>query len=173
VGYSGGTQENPTYHNLGDHTETLQLDYDPKVTGYRDLLEVFWKSHSPVRPPWSRQYMSAIFYHSEEQKRLAVESKEEREAETGRKLFTEIQPASRFYLAEDYHQKYSLRRDRELMTEFESLYPEAGNFVDSTAAARVNGLLAGYGAPDDLLANPERLGLSPRATKRLLSAAGR
>ena len=59
------------------------------------------------------------------------------------------------------------------MIEFESLYPEAGDFIDSTAAARVNGLVAGYGAPDDLLANPERLGLSPMATKRILSAAGR
>ncbi|MDZ7761250.1 MAG: peptide-methionine (S)-S-oxide reductase [Desulfovermiculus sp.] len=63
VGYSGGKKPNPTYHDLGDHTETLQVDYDPEAVSYPKLLEVFWESHSPEQSALSRQYMAAVFYH--------------------------------------------------------------------------------------------------------------
>ena len=53
VGYSGGTRENPTYTALGDHTETLQIDFDPSVVSYRDLLAIFWAGHDPSAKPWS------------------------------------------------------------------------------------------------------------------------
>lgn len=66
VGYAGGSKENPTYYSLGDHSETIQIDYDPTQISYGQLLEVFWNSHNPTYEPWSRQYMSIIFYHSED-----------------------------------------------------------------------------------------------------------
>jgi methionine-S-sulfoxide reductase len=170
VGYTGGSRENPTYRALGDHAESIEIDYDPGVISYRELLEIFWKSHDPTAPPWSRQYMSAIFYHNEEQKKLAVESMERQEAGTHRKIYTEIVPAARFYPAESYHQKYYLRQRPDLVNEFRTIYP-AETFVDSTAAARVNGFLAGYGSYAALKADLSGL-LSPDEDARLLRILG-
>jgi peptide-methionine (S)-S-oxide reductase len=165
VGYAGGTTKSPTYHNLGDHTETIQIDYDPTQISYEELLDVFWDSHNPTARPWSRQYMSIVFYHDEEQKRLAMET---RDCESSRRegvIFTEIVPASQFYLAEDYHQKYRLRQVPEVEQVFRVIYPNDGDFVNSTAAARVNGYLGGYGTFEALERELESLDLSAEASK--------
>ena len=173
VGYAGGTTANPTYHNLGDHTETVQMDYGPTVVSYEELLELFWDSHDPTAPSWSRQYMSLLFYHNEEQRSLAAASKERREAELGRPMLTQLIPFSRFYLAEDYHQKYRLRQEEDLMTEFDAFYPEAKGFIDSTAAARINGYLAGYGTFQALQQHLSSFGLSPAGEAELLELGRR
>ena len=111
--------------------------------------------------------MSAIFVHDEEQRRLAAASRDARARQIGRELHTEILPAA-FYLAEDYHQKYRLRRFPELMAEFDAMYPDGGDFVASPAAARVNGYVAGWGKSQDLRTEVESLGLSPKAQQLLL-----
>jgi peptide-methionine (S)-S-oxide reductase len=170
VGYAGGTTESPTYHDLGDHTETIQIDFDPTVISYAELLDVFWSSHNPAMPPFSRQYMSIIFYHNEEQRRLAVETKEREAARLGAEILTEIVPASEFTLAEAYHQKYRLRGRSDLMSEFSAIYPDDEDFVASTAAARVNGYVAGYGSCDNLQEEIGILGLSEAAGDRLLKS---
>ncbi|MFP3879739.1 MAG: peptide-methionine (S)-S-oxide reductase MsrA [Dehalococcoidia bacterium] len=144
VGYAGGTLENPTYHNLGDHTETIEIDYDPAQVSYEQLLEVYWDSHNPTTQPWSRQYMSIIFYHNSEQFTLATESKQREEASLGRRVYTEIIPFSEFYVAEDYHQKYHLQQVPELMEELTVIYPNFADFRDSTAVARINGYIGGH-----------------------------
>ena len=167
VGYTGGKRENPTYRALGDHAESIEIDYDPAVVSYRELLEIFWKSHDSGSRPWSRQYMSAIFYHNEEQKKLAVESREREEARTHGKIYTEISPAARFYPAEDYHQKYYLRQRPELIRELKAIYPSNEDFVNSTAAARANGYLAGYGSYAALQAELGDL-LPPEESRKLL-----
>jgi peptide-methionine (S)-S-oxide reductase len=161
--------KNPTYENLGGHSEAIQIDYDPAQISYEELLEVFWDSHNPTSRPWSRQYMPFVFYHNEEQKRLALETKDREAAERGRAIFTEIIPALQFYLAEDYHQKYRLRQVPEVEQVFKALYPNDDDFVNSTAAARVNGYLGGYGTLDALETELEDLDLSPEATKELLA----
>jgi len=168
VGYSGGTKRSPTYHDLGDQTETIQLDYDPAQISYKELLTIFWESHSPSRP-WSRQYLAAIFFHNDEQKKLALETQDQVAARIKGEVFTEILPATEFYLAEDYHQKYFLRRVPELLNELTAIYPAVKNFVGSTAAARLNGYVAGYGARAGLEAELGSLGLSPAGNKRLLA----
>jgi peptide-methionine (S)-S-oxide reductase len=145
VGYTGGTRVNPTYHALGDHSEAVEVDYDPSVVSYAELLEIFWKSHNPAAGSWSTQYRAAIFHHGEEQKRLAIESKKARETGLG-KVYTEILPAATFYRAEDYHQKYYLRQRPDLLRELRDIYPGDKDLVDSTEAARVNGYLAGNGS---------------------------
>jgi peptide-methionine (S)-S-oxide reductase len=173
VGYCGGTKLNPTYHNLGDHTETLQIDYDPVKITYENLLDVFWENHDPSYPAWSRQYKAVIFYHNEEQKRLAFVSKEREAARRKGKIVTEIIRAGEFYLAEDYHQKYRLRHDRDLMKEFNAMYPSHLDFVNSTSAARANGILDGQGNPKDLESELDSLGLSPEGNKKLLEIVKR
>lgn len=105
MGYAGGTTPDPTYRDMGDHTETVQLDYDPDVIGYDDLLREFWLQHRPVRPSVTRQYASVIFYSNDAERVAAEASKRSTEAELG-PLFTDILPLGCFYLAEDYHQHY-------------------------------------------------------------------
>lgn len=90
---------------MGDHTETVQIDYDPAVITYDELLAEFWSSHRPTRPTSSRQYASMIFYASEAEREAAEASKRALESSVGR-LYTEIVPLARFYLAEEYHQHY-------------------------------------------------------------------
>jgi peptide-methionine (S)-S-oxide reductase len=160
VGYAGGTKENPTYQQLGDHSETIQIDYDPSVISYDELLDVFWSSHQPTQRAWSRQYMSVIFYHDEQQKESALESKAREQARLGQTIYTEVVSLERFYRAEEYHQKYRLRQVPELMRELGSIYPEAGSLVDSTAVARVNGYVGGNGTLADLEDELDQLGLS-------------
>jgi peptide-methionine (S)-S-oxide reductase len=164
----------PTYHRIGDHTETLQIDFDPSKVTYEDLLNVYWASHNPTTPSWSRQYASMIFYHNEDQKKLAAETKQQEQLRRGKEIHTRIVPYTNFTRAEDYHQKYRLRNQPQIMREFENIYPEGERFADSTAAARVNGYLAGHGAFSRFKDELPEFGLSPEGEKRLLDiVAGR
>lgn len=173
VGYAGGTKPNPTYYDLGDHSETIEIEYDPTQISYSELLAAFWEGHSPIVPPFSRQYASIIFYHDEMQRRLAEESKTREEARTGYKIFTEIRPAGQFTVAEDYHQKHALRSAPELLDEYLAIYPDVGDLVRSTAVARVNGYLGGYGTRADLERELSDLGLSEAGRQRLLQSVRR
>ena len=168
VGYAGGAKKNPTYHSLGDHTETIQIDFDPERITYESLLSVFWASHDPTSRSWSRQYKTVIFYHDEEQRNLAVATRDRLAERTGAKIRTEILLHEGFYLAEPYHQKYRLRSVRDIMAEFSAMYPMDDDFVNSTAAARVNGYVGGYGSLEVLKSEMDELGLSPEASTRLL-----
>ena len=168
VGYAGGTSANPTYRSLGDQSETIQIDYDPAQITYQELLDVFWDSHSPTARAWSRQYASIIFYHDEEQRRLAEASLEREADRLGKPIFTVVVPFSEFYLAEAYHQKYRLQQQPDLLGEFRAIYPDDEDFVNSTAVARVNGYLGGNGTLEALQAEIQSLGLSPEAQEKLL-----
>ncbi|HEY5119208.1 MAG TPA: peptide-methionine (S)-S-oxide reductase MsrA [Anaerolineales bacterium] len=116
-GYTGGKKTNPTYEEVSSgttgHAEALQIAFDPKVVSYKDLLEIFWHTHDPTTlnrqgPDVGTQYRSAIFYHSEEQRQAAEETKRAIDAEGVWPLpiVTEIVPLTVFYKAEDYHQNY-------------------------------------------------------------------
>ena len=144
------------------------MDYDPGRITYSELLDVFWRSHNPARRPWSRQYKAAVFYHDEEQKRLAMESRERIAKRIDGKVHTEIVAYSEFYLAEPYHQKYRLQLNRDLMREFKTIYSDNADFVNSTAAARVNGYLSGHGTLSQLQAELNGLGLSAAGAESLL-----
>ena len=167
VGYSGGNKENPTYYSLGDHSETIQIDFDPSKVTYEVLLKVYAESHDPFSRSWSRQYASIIFYHNEEQKRAAQTLAKGLEEGVGHKVQTEILPFRRFYLAEDYHQKYNLRGRAEIVREYYAMYPDLKDFVASTAVTRANGYAGGYGTPESLSRDLPDLGLSPKAQQVL------
>jgi peptide-methionine (S)-S-oxide reductase len=167
VGYAGGTTKRPTYQSIGDHAETLQIDFDPTQVSYEQLLDVFWGAHDPTSRSWSRQYMAAVFTHTEEQRRLAEMTRDRRSRDLGAKVHTAIQPLGEFTLAEDYHQKYYLRGDTRLLREFQAMYPADQELVNSTAAARVNGYLGGYGTRQQSEAEIESLGLSLAGRKAL------
>lgn len=167
MGYAGGRKASPTYNDLGDHTETVQVDFDPALTSYGRLLEVFMTTDNRCGRSGTRQYMSAVFYHDEAQKNLALEALSQAEA-GGRPVAAAVLPVGTFYPAEDYHQKYLLRCDALLAKEFKAMYPDPKAFRDSAAAARVNGYLAGHGSKESLQKEIDQLGLSPEARQRLL-----
>lgn len=169
VGYAGGSSANPTYRNVGDHAETVQVDYDPTVISYEELLRVFWTAHSPTTRPWSSQYASIIFYHDEEERRLAEQTLEAEAARSGEPIFTRILPYEEFHLAEDYHQKYRLQAWPRVLDELRDVDPRAADLLDSTAAARVNGYLGGHGDLAGLQVELEALGLDPAALEGLLA----
>lgn len=123
VGYLGGTMENPTYRDVcaGDtgHAEVVEVQYDPSRVSYEQLLDRFWTIHDPTTlnrqgPDIGTQYRSAIFYHDDEQKAAALASKQalQSSGHFRRPIVTEITPASAFYRAEEYHQRYLEKHGR-------------------------------------------------------------
>jgi peptide-methionine (S)-S-oxide reductase len=116
-GYAGGKVANPTYEQVCDgttgHAEVCQVTYNPEKVSYAELLEVFWKTHDPTTlnrqgNDVGTQYRSAIFYHNDEQKKLAETYKAKLEAAKifDNPIVTEIAPLPTFYKAENYHQNY-------------------------------------------------------------------
>ncbi len=135
VGYAGGEKEDPTYRDLGEHTETILVEFDPEKISYDKLLDLFWKNHNYDRKR-KPQYASKIFYLNEEQRKKAEESKMRHSG-----AITDIVELDEFYVAEDYHQKYRLRHSK-LMEDFENMSAE--ELRDSPRAAKANALVAGY-----------------------------
>ena len=134
----------------------------------------FWNSHDPGQKPWSRQYASIIFFHDDEQKRLAEESKSRQEEALGKAiLYTDILPYSSFHLAEDYHQKYWLQGSSKLINEFRVFYPNFKGIISSTAAARVNGIIGGYGRLNGTVKELSSYGLSAESNKLLMALLNR
>ena len=114
-GYSGGRVKDPSYGDVCSgttgHAEVVEVEYDPEKVQYEKLLEVFWKEHDPTQvnrqgPDVGTQYRSAIFFHSPEQEAAARSSVEKAQASYKKPIATEITPASEFYRAEEYHQRY-------------------------------------------------------------------
>ena len=121
VGYTGGTMANPSYQDVctdaTGNAEAVQVEYDPAQISYDQLLDVFWRIHDPTTPnrqgpDVGSQYRSAIFFHTPEQEHAARASKAKIEASGRfkRPIVTEIAAASPFYRAEEYHQKYLVKR---------------------------------------------------------------
>ena len=119
VGYSDGVTKNPTYEDVcadtTGHAEAVEVDYDPQEVSYEELLKIFWNNHNPTTlnrqgPDVGKQYRSAVFFHTPEQKKVAMEMKEKLNPIAREKfqsdIVTEIKPASDFYRAEEYHQQY-------------------------------------------------------------------
>jgi peptide-methionine (S)-S-oxide reductase len=157
---------------MGDHAESFQVDFDPALISYEGLLNIFWQGGRHSRPSWGRQYMTAVFTHNPEQKDTAQITKAQQERARGQ-IHTPILSLDTFYLAEDYHQKYSLRGTPTLESELRQIYPDLGDFLNSTAVARVNGFLGGYGSWDVLQAEIDSYGLSPQARLQLRDLVNR
>jgi peptide-methionine (S)-S-oxide reductase len=123
VGFMGGSLEDPTYEEVctgrTGHAEVVDLEFDPARISYQELLEIFWARHDPTTrnrqgPDVGTQYRSVLFHHNPEQEAAARASKKalERSGRYSRKIVTEIVPASRYYPADEYHQRYLEKRRR-------------------------------------------------------------
>ena len=123
VGYMGGDVQDPSYHDvctgMTGHAEVVHLSFDPSLVSYEALVEIFWRCHDPTQlnrqgPDLGTQYRTAIFFHSPEQEQAARASLQERDASGDylRPIATVLEPAREFWPAEEYHQKYLMKRGR-------------------------------------------------------------
>ena len=119
VGYTGGNTDNPTYDDVCSdstgHAEAVEVDFDPELVSYQELLKIFFENHNPTTinsqgPDIGTQYRSGIFFHDEEQERIALDNIQKLnplvKEKFGSEIVTKVLPASKFFRAEEYHQKY-------------------------------------------------------------------
>jgi len=119
VGYTGGNKDNPTYEDVCSdstgHAEAVDIDFDPELVSYQELLKIFFENHNPTTvnrqgPDIGTQYRSGIFFHDEEQERIALDIIQKLNSlakeKFGSEIVTKVLPASKFFRAEEYHQKY-------------------------------------------------------------------
>ncbi|CAM4401196.1 peptide-methionine (S)-S-oxide reductase MsrA [Paenibacillus tarimensis] len=173
TGYAGGSAPAPTYKQMGDHSEMVEVEYDPAVIALDELLNVFWSHHKPVNINGYKglQYRSLLLYRDEEQRRAMLKIKALREREIG-ELATDIQPYEHFYRAEDKHQKYYLKRYPDAVAKLEQLYPSPGKMIDSTLAARLNGIAKGYSGMERLRSEISGWPLEPAVRNMVLRQLG-
>lgn len=152
VGFAGGTTPSPTYRKMGDHTETVQIKFNPEQLRYEDVLRHFWRNHYPNRDEYKgRQYISMLHVHSREQEAVVNTVKAEMEEELGEPIETEIVPFTAFAPAEARHQKYYLKHYPKALAQLIDFFPSEELLHDSTFAARLNGFVKGFGNRDALL----------------------
>jgi peptide-methionine (S)-S-oxide reductase len=145
VGYAGGTDANPTYESIGDHSEVVQVDYDPDATTFRELVDEAISQHDPTRQPPKRQYQHVLFHEAD---------RERNEIETALgdlaipAVRTRIEPFESFTVAEPYHQKFNLSGKRWATDAFDDAGYDTAAVRESPAAAKLNAELAGHDVPD-------------------------
>ena len=143
VGYAGGTKLNPTYHALGDHTEVLQVEFNPDTVTYRDILQLVFESHNPRRQTGKTQYQNVVLAATASQ-RTAIDEFLTTQGLTVGGTETRIERLSRFYPAEEYHQKYKLQSASSFMDVFEAAGYSDVEFRESPIAAKLNAYVAGH-----------------------------
>jgi peptide-methionine (S)-S-oxide reductase len=178
VGYAGGATQKPTYYGMGDHTEAIAIDFDPKVISYEKLLEYFWSGHRCGSNFGGSQYRNVVFYHGDGQKKLAekwrgIAAKKQGIAEG--QVKTGLFPATPFTYAEDYHQKHVLSRHPEVRAFLEKTYPGAKELADSMVATRLNAWLgAGYVTDREVLEKEiESYGLPEKLERYVLASVSK
>ena len=143
VGYAGGTKHEPTYHDLGDHTEVFQVEFNPDTITYRKLLNHVFNSHTPQNQTRTTQYQNIVFAATKDQ-RAVLDDFLTVHGLTADGIGTRIEQLSRFYPAEEYHQKYHLRSISSFMSAFEAAGYGDDALRESPIAAKLNGYAAGH-----------------------------
>lgn len=159
VGYTGGTTENPTYYQIGDHSEAVQLDFDPELISYSELLQEALREGAFGQHSNNRQYRSAVFYHNPQQ-----------QTEAHAAGIQELEAAGIFTRAEEYHQKHFLQHGPEAR-EFFARYPTSEAFTDATETARANAIASGRLNRDQIQALLPSLNISAATREMLLEHA--
>jgi len=143
TGYAGGTTTHPTYRNLEDHSESIEITFDPQKISLEQLLHSFWNHHRPdaINGYKGRQYMSILFYRNLEQYEMIIHVQQQYAPQS---LSTEIVPYTDFTQAEERHQKYYLQRQPELFKQGIEHLGTQENLFHSTIGARLNAWAKGY-----------------------------
>jgi len=143
VGYAGGTTPDPSYEVIDDHTEVVQVEYNPDRLSFTDLLEWAFSEHQPLRQPKKRQYQNIVFTETLEQREQLQAFLDESEFDRER-IATRFEEVTEFYVAEDYHQKFQLRGKRWITDVFEEANYDTEAVRESPAATKLNGHAAGH-----------------------------
>ncbi len=146
VGFAGGTTDNPNTRQTGDHTEMVEIEFDPEIISLESILNVFWSSHNPVNINnyRDRLYQSLILFRDPAQQHVIQEVMKSREEQGNGRPDTEVAPYAGFYPAEDRNQKFYLRRFPDAMDKLKALFATENELMGSTLAARLNGLAKGH-----------------------------
>ncbi|MBM7567059.1 peptide-methionine (S)-S-oxide reductase MsrA [Paenibacillus sacheonensis] len=170
VGFAGGTTDEPSYRDMGDHTETVELTFDPAAVSYDELLETFWNNHKPmnINGYKDRQYQSLLLYRDEAQEKAfrRIKSRLEGGKES---LDTELSPFRSFYPAESRHQKYYLKRFPDAVAKLSAIYPSEEELQNATLAARLNGVAKGFLSVERLQGEMKQWALSPDELSEMLA----
>lgn len=168
VGFSGGTTPDPSYSNIGDHVETVEVTYDPKKVSYRELLDHFWAHHNARAKPIFRQYASAIFCETREEEKAAKAERAalQKKTETD-KLLTAVLPFKAFYPASDHHQKYYLQQDKALFKALQDQHLA----LNSVLATKLNSVAGDDGDRAQLADSLSELGIEPDVQAELFRRA--
>jgi peptide-methionine (S)-S-oxide reductase len=142
VGYAGGTKTDPSYRTLGDHTEVVQLDFDPDRISYRELVDLAFHEHNPRTQTGKRQYQNLLLTESESQHETVTNYIEHSDFPR-EQIETRIEGLGSFYAAEDYHQKYNLRSHPAMVGAFEDAEYSESEIRESPAAAKLNAHVTG------------------------------
>jgi peptide-methionine (S)-S-oxide reductase len=145
VGYAGGSEPNPTYESIGDHSEVVQVDYDPEETSFEALVDEAIDQHAPTRQPPKRQYQHVLFHETDEERDAIESALGELEVPAVR---TRVERLASFTVAEPYHQKFNLSGKRWAMDAFDDADYDNAAVRESPAAAKLNAELAGRDVPD-------------------------
>lgn len=170
AGYGGGLSPRPSYHDLEEHAEIVRVEFDPQVVSLEELLDLFWSHHDPFHGSGRGQYRALLLGetpNSAERLHAAVAALEER---VSRRVVTEVFEGP-FHRAEDYHQKWRLRRRERVFQELSRSYSDERSLLDSVAATKLNGYVGGHGTRAQLERDVGRLGLSSAAQVELLETS--
>lgn len=143
VGYAGGTKSDPSYEVLGDHTEVVQVDYDPGRVTFEELLEQAFDAHTPLEQSRKRQYQHILFVESDDQ-RAQLRAYLDTSGYDPERIETRLERLSEFHLAEPYHQKFNLSGARWATDPFDEAGYDEAAIRESPAAAKLNGHLGGH-----------------------------
>ncbi len=168
VGFTGGRTPDPVYEDYGDHVETVEVTYDPEILSFSDLLEHFWTHHNSRAKPVFGEFASACFTTKAEQQALAL-SRQEAVRKTGREtpVHTAILPLTIFYPAEDFHQKYYLQQDPDLLDQL-----PVRDRLSTPIATKLNALAGRAGDRRQLSESLIPLGIRPEQSEVLFHRAG-
>ncbi|GGD97185.1 peptide-methionine (S)-S-oxide reductase MsrA [Paenibacillus nasutitermitis] len=169
TGYAGGTSVDPVYRHMGDHTETVRIDFNPAIIAFEDILDLFWDSHNPanINDYKGTQYKSLLLYDDGEQEEAIRQVLAKRKEQGKSEPDTEVAPLSAFYPAEDKHQKYYLKRYSHAIEKLSLLYPSPEDRVHSTLAARLNGLAKGYTSLERIIEELPQWPIDPETRERM------
>ena len=167
VGYAGGDSTTPSYDDLGNHIEVFEVDYDPDLLSYEDMVHLYFQFYDATARPFSQRVTPVIYYRNAAEQVIAEDVKLSIENSSEKGIFTVIRPLEVFYLAEEKHQLSYLKQESSLYKEIREIFIEDDALLLSILASKLNGFIAGYGSETDLTYVLKGSGLSDASLDRL------
>jgi len=168
VGYTGGDSLTPSYDNLDNHIEVIEVDYNPSLISYEQLIQKYFELYNGTERPYSLRVKSVIFYRSDDEYEIASKVKADYVHSIKQGVYTEIDPIDVFFLAEDKHQLSYLKQEISLYNEIKQIFPNNNQELLSILASKLNGIIAGYGSEGQISDILSKSALSEASINRVM-----